>query len=369
MVDQPPGPVSERELATTARRHAPEGLPRKPAELVDRLTDHFVRVIPPATLTWVHPSWRDLVIDDLAADADARIHFLRHCSLDGVLLALSHGGGATGRRSLPLLVEDADWDAAAERVHELVPQLDVADSARLLASLEAATGVADARAAGELVALTSVALERMSACWRRGDGLPDAALLERWLDVAARLPEPPSGLDRIRLTAIWQQAAPPAGKLETANDAARYARWLRLAELLEQRSPGLLLEAGFPREYVSRLTALFEAAGNDDLVRRSDAARDALAESFALVGVLVPGRENEALCAVCASCATVRALTSAATPTRRRGDGNAGRTGRRSCGGSSPTSADRPERAYAGSSRKSSVVSESPRVGNQGGWR
>jgi hypothetical protein len=294
MVDQPPGPVSERGLAAAARRHAPEGLPRRPAELVDRLTDHFVRVIPPATVTWIHPSWRDLVIDDLAADADARNHFLRHCSLEGILLALSHGGGPTGRRSLPLLVADADWDAAAERIHELVPELDAADSTRLLGNLEAATGAADTRAAGELVALTALVLERMSACWRRGDGLPDAALLERWLDVAARLPEPQQGLDRLRLTTIWQQAAPPAGRLETAHDAVRYARWLRIAELLERRSPGLLLDAGFPREYESRLAALFEAARNDDLVHRSDAARDALAESFALVGLLVPARENMA---------------------------------------------------------------------------
>ena len=46
LLDSPPGPVSERELAAAMRRHADEGLPRAPAELIDRLTDHFVRVLP-----------------------------------------------------------------------------------------------------------------------------------------------------------------------------------------------------------------------------------------------------------------------------------------------------------------------------------
>jgi hypothetical protein len=46
MLDCPPGPVAERDLAVALRRHATSPLPEAPAELVDRLTDHFVRVIP-----------------------------------------------------------------------------------------------------------------------------------------------------------------------------------------------------------------------------------------------------------------------------------------------------------------------------------
>jgi hypothetical protein len=46
MLDSPPGPVAERDLAAALRRHASSPLPKAPAELVDRLADHFVRVIP-----------------------------------------------------------------------------------------------------------------------------------------------------------------------------------------------------------------------------------------------------------------------------------------------------------------------------------
>jgi hypothetical protein len=45
LLDAPPGPVSERELAASLRRHHRGGLTHPPAELVERLTDHFVQVL------------------------------------------------------------------------------------------------------------------------------------------------------------------------------------------------------------------------------------------------------------------------------------------------------------------------------------
>ncbi len=44
MLDAPPGPVAERDLAAALRRHATSGLPQAPADLVDGLADHFLRV-------------------------------------------------------------------------------------------------------------------------------------------------------------------------------------------------------------------------------------------------------------------------------------------------------------------------------------
>jgi hypothetical protein len=44
MLDSPPGPVPERELVDALRRHHDGALPKPPAELLDRLSDHFLRV-------------------------------------------------------------------------------------------------------------------------------------------------------------------------------------------------------------------------------------------------------------------------------------------------------------------------------------
>ena len=46
MLDTPPGPVTDQELAASLRRHHDGALSRPPAELIDRLTDHFLRVLP-----------------------------------------------------------------------------------------------------------------------------------------------------------------------------------------------------------------------------------------------------------------------------------------------------------------------------------
>src|SRR5207248_11100750 len=114
------GPVADRELTAAFRRHSQAGLAQQAAELVDRLTDHFLRLVDGKAVTWVHPSWRDLVIEQLGADQGKRETFLRNSSLDGLLLAVSTAGGAEGARELPLIRGDSDWDALADRLAELV---------------------------------------------------------------------------------------------------------------------------------------------------------------------------------------------------------------------------------------------------------
>src|SRR5437588_9773703 len=69
---------------------------------------------------WMHPSWRDLVIDHLASDDQARETFLQRCGLQGFLLALSTAGGATGERKSPLLVRAEDWDALIASVPRVI---------------------------------------------------------------------------------------------------------------------------------------------------------------------------------------------------------------------------------------------------------
>jgi hypothetical protein len=44
LLDTPPGPVPERELTAALRRHHDGALSHPPAELVDTLADHFLRV-------------------------------------------------------------------------------------------------------------------------------------------------------------------------------------------------------------------------------------------------------------------------------------------------------------------------------------
>ncbi len=244
LVDCPPGPVAQRDLATAVRRHADSGLSRPVPELVDLLADHFVRLAPDDRVAWVHPSWRDLVIERLAGDADGRRRFLERCSVDGLLLALSTGGGGEGERLLPLLVEDADWDAVAARIYDLAPGLDDHDTLRLLLALREALIHAFGSDRAEVAATAGSVLARLRSRWDESHVAIPVAIVVEWFAVAERLRERPEPPD---LTATWIESLPTiSATLRDRDDLRRLDDWLTLVDLLTARDPATLERFGFP---------------------------------------------------------------------------------------------------------------------------
>lgn len=296
LLDAPPGPVEARDLAAAVRRHHAGGLASPPAELVDRLTDHFVRVTG-ASVTWVHPSWRDLVVDRLSAHPGARRRFLGAAGVDGALLALSTAGGSAGERALPLLREDADWDALAGRLGPLLAEAEDRDLARLmggLAAVLAAPGL-HRRVRAEAVALARVTLERARGAWDATEAPVPVWLLAGWLELAAGV-EPPVELPR--LSSTWVELLPsprldpelPVGLLEKLD---RWTDWLAFVEVLATGAPEALERLAFPGAYGGWLDTLescarFEAAGR---VRPERGAL--LAQALEVVARVVPERRAE----------------------------------------------------------------------------
>jgi hypothetical protein len=287
MLDVPPGPVAPRELAAAARRHSPAGLARPAGELLDRLTDHFLAILEDGDVSWVHPSWRDLVIDRVAADAEARRRFVEVCSLEGALLALSIAGGAAGERRLPFLRADADWDAVAGTLERLVPDLDEPSLQRLLAALrEALWDEPDADVADELRFLAARVLERSRPAV---EGLPPAlGLIEAWLALAAGVDEVVAAPD---LSRVWVELLP--GRLDGASrgDAARLDDWTRLLEILTQTRPPLLERLGAAEAAERRIVSVL--AQLELIVEREapvSGAWDLYAQAVRRIGRLDPDR-------------------------------------------------------------------------------
>lgn len=77
-------------------------------------------------IEWMHPSWRDLVIDHLRKNSVQRKRFLDACGLNGFLLALSQAGGESGERRWPLLVDNEDWLILIRSVERVVRSKDQA---------------------------------------------------------------------------------------------------------------------------------------------------------------------------------------------------------------------------------------------------
>ena len=105
-------------------------------QLLEDLIDHFVRLAsgdvpnyavvdgvltfqPRPKLQWIHPSWRDLVVEHLMNHQSKRAKFLSRCGLDGLRLALSTGGGSSGERSIPFLQSESDWISFQSRIGDI----------------------------------------------------------------------------------------------------------------------------------------------------------------------------------------------------------------------------------------------------------
>ncbi len=284
MLDAPPAPVAERELAAAVRRHRHE-LAQPVAALVDRLQDHFLRRVPPTAVAWMHPSWRDLVIDTLARDPAARRAFLDRCGVEGALLALSVAGGPSGERHLPLLVEDADWDALLGHVDALVAGLDVADRIRLLRQLAEALvhRVSDGAPSevAELDALAGRVLERILPAELDPASL---ALVQAWFTVAEPMGGAPPAPD---LAPLWIETLPTdAFELASPADVAVLELWMALIDLLQRYDPDALERFGFPEAHshlVGRLFAVDARVLAGRVSRDEAAALRRMARSLAAV--------------------------------------------------------------------------------------
>ena len=269
LLDAPAGLIDERELAAVVRRHHPGGLSLPVGELIDRLTDHFLRVTP-LGIGWVHPSWRDLVIDELRGDPDARQRFLCASAVDGVTLAVSHAGGSAGERTLPLMIADADWDALGDRLHELRRELEDRELARVLLALGGALDAVDDLASGQRARQPGGERARrdpprVGRAAPAGAGVParGVARAERERRRAGRRIRGcrPLGPSCILVICCSSTRIP--------SELARTDEWLALAEMLSRYDPVALEELDFygrDRELLERLiVTLTRTCADEDL--------------------------------------------------------------------------------------------------------
>lgn len=255
LLDAPAGLIDERELAVTVRRHHPGGLSRPPGELIDRLIDHFVRVTT-LGIGWVHPSWRDLVIDELRSDERARGRFLAACGVDGVMLALSRQGGVSGERQLPLLANDADWDRLGDRMRELLHGLEPRDLLRVLVALESALAdLGDERQRREAQSLAVQVLDATRRAWDHTRQTVPSFLLEAWYRLRRHVR---GGVGPPQLAATWAELRPGGLLLEQpgVDELVRADEWLAVAQILRVYDLATLGALGFfdhDREFLERL--------------------------------------------------------------------------------------------------------------------
>jgi hypothetical protein len=241
-------------------------------EATQQLNEAFIRVRGAArnrgtrksfqTVDWIHPSYRDLVIDELAADPGLRIPFLKKASLEGVKLALSYAGGPEGLRQLPFMLSAESWDVLEERALAIVK---TSDQDRDL--LEVLSSTAKVPNSGDF----ELQRERLITAVCR-------AIKEKWDSAARRLAAADlsayrgarsainSDLELPDLLGTWLLLGQEFGEDLAAHpsfeqfDFDSFGELTRFAEEAEACAPGFLGRQGLPDQFESATERMFQKA-------------------------------------------------------------------------------------------------------------
>ena len=216
---------------------------------------------------WMHPSWRDLVIEHLQASRIDRTKFLSNCSPQGIALALSSAGGGEGKRDSPLLVETQDWlTLKAAIVRNLCADQSPYGSQIILASLESSMRrKCEATCSSSLVAsesLYEVACEALTALrsgWLRGDGKYDHRLLSYYRAISTMMnPLPPIPNLRPYWDDMWSSIEQINEDSESTLDefGSVLHIWTQFVELVTHTEPRLLQQMDYPSDAVDTMKAM-----------------------------------------------------------------------------------------------------------------
>jgi hypothetical protein len=211
---------------------------------------------------WIHPSYRDLVIDELVASYEPRMHFFRRASLEGVKIAVSDAGGLKGERQLPFMLSSESWDVLQERCLVIVSELQK-DRALLEVLSSAAARASVPNLAARWKKLLTTVCYSIRLKWNSTEKLISASDLAAFRSArqAANSDVPLPDIDRtwnVLKDAFRDSVADYSPgddfDFEPFDDLTEFATELDLAE------SGLLAERGFPDDFENEIIAVVDAA-------------------------------------------------------------------------------------------------------------
>lgn len=228
----------------------------------------------PRVVQWIHPSYRDLVIEQLSIDAALRTRFLQLMNLEGVKLTVSQAGGGRGDRRMPLLVSDQDWLLLSARTQQLLEDLEMSKAVSMLrvfrSAMVDATGEDRTRLSKILGACCDAIKRKLDAT---KDVIRAAQLRE--LFEATVLVDPLPALPQLgptwnAATAALRVTIKDAVDKSSSIDAQAVDEWARLAELLTANEPRFMRQAGYPEAFIDDVAQIIVTVRRDASAEGSD---------------------------------------------------------------------------------------------------
>jgi hypothetical protein len=228
----------------------PEG-DTKPRDIIEELTEAFVKVngTTQRYVEWIHPSYRDLVIEQLQDGGSLKSEFLNRMNLSGIKLALSQAGGTAGRRRFPLVSSSSDWDVLERRAIEVATRSGTEHCAALLASLADALDCAVGQERSSVQRILKGICRTVRARWDSDQVELDASAINAYGTASERV-SPMEPMPALEIS--WQAAV---GQLDAwiDNDDDDFLFWansldefLAMVEAVKNLEPRLLRRVNFP---------------------------------------------------------------------------------------------------------------------------
>jgi hypothetical protein len=265
-------------------------------------------------IQWMHPSWRDLVIERLSRDPTIRSDFLAKCGMNGFMLALSAAGGTKGDLQTPLLTSVEDWESLAETGQRLIANESAHNVWRVTATVSEAVrnAIRGQNSFPHIVTGPAAVFARkvLGACVERWNADPGSALtrtVRQYFVISEHLsPLPPSPDFR----PIWELSHDASVEEIESFDPeevelflSEIDDWLALGAVILENEPRLLRQIGFPseftavfREFVPSLAeraSLCEELSSEDECQEEDDRLDFLSSLVDTIGGLIPDIDEE----------------------------------------------------------------------------
>jgi hypothetical protein len=271
-------------VARIYQTHCPREVQESFASLSQELEESFIKQVQLLPLQqsgqtiervdWTHPSYKDLVIDELLDDSFLHTQFMQAMPLEGVKLAISDTGGAAGNRSLPLMTSEASWQFLFERCITLSKELTPYNAADMLRSLANALSSSHSQEnTQKLVNILKHVCEECRRVWNETGVRLGLYELSAYCEASVLvLPLPPMP----QLNATWANVVEEVERvLEEYDDTDRLdpdsiENWADMVGIIQNNEPRFLDQVGFPSKYLAIFTAL------NDIVEKELSSRDIL---------------------------------------------------------------------------------------------
>jgi hypothetical protein len=224
---------------------------KESSEILDELTEAFVSVkgTTQRYVGWIHPSYRDLVIEQLRDGGSLKSEFLNRINIAGIKLALSDVGDSTGKARFRLLSSPDDWEALHRRALEVAQHAGVAHCADLLTVVVAAIDGSLGQERSELQTILKSACSAVRERWDSGQVELSASAVAAYAVASERTSpmEPMPTLD-----ATWKSAVGSLEQQINDNDfdfLLEYSvldEFLFLVKEIEKSEPRFIRRQGFP---------------------------------------------------------------------------------------------------------------------------